>query len=241
MKKGFTLIELLGVLILLAVIALITFPIIDKVLTNSKEEAYQRQKDNIIEAARIYVTTNGNYNTNQAQLSFQTLIDAGVLKYGEILDPRDSSKEMPGCVLYNWNESKNQYIFEYDEECIATTPVECFTYQSYETGVEITNYDEICGGYDVFIPNIIDGKKVLSISDYAFSSKKLTSVKFSDNLVSIGKKSFSGNGLTKLDLSNLANIKTISYDAFACNSSITSSNFTGIGSFVYSYFNFSCY
>ena len=110
-KNAFTLIELLGVLLLLAVIALITFPIIDNTLTNSRNEAYERQKDNIIEAARMYVTENGNYNTSQKQLSFQTLIDAGFLKDGEILDPRDSSKTMPGCILYNWSDSKNQYIY----------------------------------------------------------------------------------------------------------------------------------
>ena len=74
-NKAFTLIELLGVLILLAVIALITFPIIDKVLSNAKNEAYERQKENIIEAARMYVTTNGNYSTSQKQLNFQTLIN----------------------------------------------------------------------------------------------------------------------------------------------------------------------
>ena len=119
---AFTLIELLGVLILLAVIALITFPIIDKILSNAKNEAYERQKDSIIEAARLYVTTNGNYSTRQTQLSFQTLIDSGYLKEGEILDPRDSSKEMPGCVLYNWSESKNQYLFEYSEDCAIGTP-----------------------------------------------------------------------------------------------------------------------
>ena len=115
-KNAFTLIELLGVLLLLAIIALITFPIIDK-----KEEAYNRQKDNIIEAARLYVTENGNYDTNQKQLSFQTLIDAGFLKDGDILDPRDSSKTMLGCILYNWSNSKNQYIYEYSEECSLST------------------------------------------------------------------------------------------------------------------------
>ena len=143
MKKGFTLIELLGVLILLAVIALITFPIIDKVLSNAKNEAYERQKDSIIEAARLYVTTNGNYSTSQTQLNFQTLIDAGFLKEGEILDPRDSNKEMPGCIVYNWSESKNQYIFEYSEDCVVATPAECFTYEDI-TLVESfdINYDE---------------------------------------------------------------------------------------------------
>ena len=116
-KNAFTLIELLGVLLLLAVIALITFPIIDKTLTSAKEEAYDRQKDNIIEAARLYVTENGDYDTNQKQLSFQTLIDSGFLKDGDILDPRDSSKTMPGCIIYNWSNSDNQYIYEYSEEC----------------------------------------------------------------------------------------------------------------------------
>ena len=142
-KKGFTLIELLGVLILLAVIALITFPIIDKILSNAKNEAYERQKDSIIEAARMYVTTNGNYSTNQTQLSFQTLIDSGYLKEGEILDPRDSSKEMPGCVIYNWDESKNQYIFEYSEDCAVATPSECFKYREYTIAESFDiNHDE---------------------------------------------------------------------------------------------------
>ena len=122
-KNAFTLIELLGVLLLLAIIALITFPIIDKTLTSAKEEAYNRQKDNIIEAARLYVTQNGNYNASKKQLSFQTLIDAGFLKDGEILDPRDSSKNMPGCIIYNWSNSDNQYIYEYSEECKITYAV----------------------------------------------------------------------------------------------------------------------
>ncbi len=116
-KNAFTLIELLGVLLLLAVIALITFPIIDNTLTNSRNEAYERQKDNIIEAARMYVTENGNYDTDIKSLDFQTLINAGYLKDGDILDPRDSSKKMPGCIVYNWSNSKNQYIYEYSEEC----------------------------------------------------------------------------------------------------------------------------
>ena len=169
--NGFTLIELLGVLILLAVIALITYPIIDKVLSNAKNQAYERQKDSIIEAARLYVTTNGNYSTSQTQLSFQTLIDSGYLKEGEILDPRDSSKEMPGCVIYNWNESKNQYMFEYSEDCIVTTSAECFTYQDYEDGIEITGYDNKCGGMDVVLPESIDGKNIVSIGEAAFGHK----------------------------------------------------------------------
>ena len=307
MKKGFTLIELLGVLILLAVIALITFPIIDKVLSNAKNEAYERQKDSILEAARLYVTENGNYSTSQTQLSFQTLIDAGFLKEGEILDPRDSSKEMPGCVIYNWNESKNQYIFEYDENCVVATSAECFTYgdctfaESFDinydecvtymtnldwayssdeidlyckgegidghtmkvdiiedyldinelktynvitnvvetTGIEITGYDEICGGYDIVIPDVINGKKVLSIYMRAFGQKELTSVILSKNIENIGMFAFSWNNLTKINLSKLTNIKYIDQTAF-CDNKITNDNFVGINGYTFDYFDESC-
>jgi len=44
-QKGFTLIELLTVIALLAVIAGITFPIIQDALKTSKEKAYQEQVD----------------------------------------------------------------------------------------------------------------------------------------------------------------------------------------------------
>ncbi len=307
-KNAFTLIELLGVLILLAVIALITFPIIDKVLSNAKNEAYERQKENIIEAARMYVTTNGNYSTSQKQLNFQTLIDAGFLKEGEILDPRDSSKEMPGCVIYNWSESKNQYMFEYSEDCTIGTPAECFTYTdttlvdsfniNYDAcvtyvnnlnwgfsteeidlyckgesvdrynmkddinngnldinelksnnvitnvvetnGIEITGYDNSCGGMDVVIPNNIDGKKVLSIGKDSFFNKELTNVVFSNSIVVIDGYAFSSNKLKKLDLSNLVNIEYISNFAFICNGPIFPDNFIGIKEYVYNYFIFNC-
>ena len=164
-KNAFTLIELLGVLLLLAIIALITFPIIDKTLTSAKEEAYNRQKDNIIEAARLYVTENGNYDTNQKQLSFQTLIDAGFLKDGDILDPRDSSKTMPGCILYNWSNSSNQYIYEYSEECILTEPSEpesvSFAEDSWETIAENVKN----GNASAY--NVGDTKEVTLTGDWA--------------------------------------------------------------------------
>ena len=165
-KNAFTLIELLGVLLLLAIIALITFPIIDKTLTSAKEEAYNRQKDNIIEAARMYVTENGNYDTNQKQLSFQTLIDAGFLKDGDILDPRDSNKKMPGCILYNWSNSSNQYIYEYSEECILTEPSipesVSFAKDSWETIAAIVKAGKAEETY-----NVGDEKEVTLAGTYA--------------------------------------------------------------------------
>ena len=55
---GFTLVELIGVIIILGVIALITFPIIDKTIKNSKQQALERIIDNIEESAYRYSVEN---------------------------------------------------------------------------------------------------------------------------------------------------------------------------------------
>lgn len=52
MNKGFTLVELLGVIIVLTVISLITIPLIDNTLKDSKEKVYNTQINNIALAAK---------------------------------------------------------------------------------------------------------------------------------------------------------------------------------------------
>lgn len=54
MNKAFTLIELLGVIIILAIIALITTPIITTVLKDNKESADVVTVESIIKAAKNY-------------------------------------------------------------------------------------------------------------------------------------------------------------------------------------------
>ena len=58
MKKGFTLVELLAVIIILGVIALITFPVIDNSIKKSKEESLQRTIDAIEQASYEYSVDN---------------------------------------------------------------------------------------------------------------------------------------------------------------------------------------
>ena len=54
MKKGFTLIELLAVIIILAVIALITTPVVLNVVEKSKKEALKDSAYGLINSARFY-------------------------------------------------------------------------------------------------------------------------------------------------------------------------------------------
>lgn len=57
-KKGFTLIELLAIIVILAVIALITTPIILNVVENSRKNAAVDKAYGVIEAVRLAYTQN---------------------------------------------------------------------------------------------------------------------------------------------------------------------------------------
>ncbi|MDD3453816.1 MAG: prepilin-type N-terminal cleavage/methylation domain-containing protein, partial [Bacilli bacterium] len=57
MKKGFTLVELLAVIVILAVIALISVPIILGIIEKSKKGATEDSAYGILEAANLYYAT----------------------------------------------------------------------------------------------------------------------------------------------------------------------------------------
>lgn len=84
---------------------------------------------------------------------------------------------------------------------------EFVTFEGSKAGtVIITDY--IGDATDVVIPNRLRGKKVISIDDNAFKNKNITSVKFNDNIISIGVNSFQNcDKLTKVDMgTSLENI-----------------------------------
>ena len=56
-KKGFTLIELLAVIIILAVIALITVPIVLNIIEKSRKQAFLNSAYSIMETAQTYYAT----------------------------------------------------------------------------------------------------------------------------------------------------------------------------------------
>lgn len=54
MKKGFTLIELLAVIVILAVVLLISTPIVLNIIENAKKNIFESSIKNIEKAAKIY-------------------------------------------------------------------------------------------------------------------------------------------------------------------------------------------
>ena len=71
---GFTLVELLAVIIILGIIALITFPIVDKSIENSKQAALEQTIDSILDAAHNYSSQNNiGYSTEENKLALDEL------------------------------------------------------------------------------------------------------------------------------------------------------------------------
>ena len=117
MKRAFTLIELLAVITILGIVALITYPIIDKSIQKSKEKALEQTINNIERAAYSYsVEYDLGYSTEQKALQLYELSSTGFITNKEHINPV-TGEELQGCVLYRWDENKTQYEFKYSEPC----------------------------------------------------------------------------------------------------------------------------
>ena len=120
-QKGFTLIELLTVIALLAVIAGITFPIIQDALKTSKEKAYQEQVDTLKNATERWGTDNlkslPTENNKCVCKSISDLQTDGYLtSTKEIKDPRDN-QIMSGSVKITYDATHKQYKYDYVTSC----------------------------------------------------------------------------------------------------------------------------
>lgn len=86
MKKGFTLIEMLGIITVLAVILLVTFPIMNKSLKKMKENTTDNFENNLKISAETYIELNrDNYENidvpgTEIAFTIQDLYDANLLK-----------------------------------------------------------------------------------------------------------------------------------------------------------------
>ena len=58
MKDGFTLIEILAVIILLSILALVTYPIINGIINDSRKDLYDKQLDELERYTRTWISEN---------------------------------------------------------------------------------------------------------------------------------------------------------------------------------------
>ena len=125
-KKGFTLIEILAIIILLSVIALITYPIINNLITDSKDELYDKQISELVRLSNTWTTKNikklkmtDGYTYN---LSFEELYEQGFVSDKQVKNPK-TGENLPGCMKITFNSTNNGYDVSYDEGCTSSGEV----------------------------------------------------------------------------------------------------------------------
>ncbi|MDD4733405.1 MAG: prepilin-type N-terminal cleavage/methylation domain-containing protein [Bacilli bacterium] len=108
-KRGFTLIELLAVIVILAIIMLITVPIITNMVSDIKIRAYIQNEQAVIKATKLYLSKNSDYLPieigDTAEVSVVDLKNSDYLK--ELKDPNNSSKECGGYILVTKTQNNN--------------------------------------------------------------------------------------------------------------------------------------
>lgn len=109
-KKGFTLVELLAVIAILAILATITLFATGNILSTSRENLSDTQKESLERAAKIYYLEEG-MDSNEECVNISTLIEKGYIEESEVKDPKDKT-EMTGSVLITYESDKYTYTYQ---------------------------------------------------------------------------------------------------------------------------------
>ena len=141
-KKGFTLIEIIAIIILLSVIALITYPVINNLISDSKDELYDKQISELVRLSNTWVTKNitklktiDGYTYN---LSFDELYEQGFVSDEQVKNPKTGQK-LSGCMKVTYNPSNNGYNVIYDEGCTSSGEVRELTLGEKVLGTNNSN------------------------------------------------------------------------------------------------------
>lgn len=143
MKKGFTLIELLSVIVIIAIVSLITFPMISTYLKKSRETLYDVQIEDIKKSTEKWATDNINlldkYHINDTYVPLELIQDLGYLEKDDVINP-NNKEVMEGCISIIYSSDTKNYNYSYEEKtCLAMAEATNKAYVIYE-------FDEVTGG-----------------------------------------------------------------------------------------------
>lgn len=118
-KKGFTLVELLAVIILLAIIAVISFAVVTDRIKDSRQRLYNVLVHDLEKAGEDYMLDNSNidkYHLNTLCVSIQQLQEKNYLTKDSIVNPM-TKQDMQGYIKIQYDTTVNQYKYTYIDEC----------------------------------------------------------------------------------------------------------------------------
>ena len=112
-KKGFTLVELLAVIVILALIALIAYPNVTKIISGAKENTNKIQMSALNQAMDTYIARHAAELGDSEIVCLSDLKKDGLLdKDAKIVNPEDDS-EYVGYFTLTWDATYNQYTYTY--------------------------------------------------------------------------------------------------------------------------------
>ncbi len=116
-KKGFTLMEIMTVIIILAVIATISFPLINNLMKQSKQSLYETQIKLVEDAAKKMTLEDTSLlnKTTSSCINIESIIKSGQIDSDEIIDPRNN-EPITGSVVVTFDSDYNQYDYKYSSD-----------------------------------------------------------------------------------------------------------------------------
>lgn len=118
-NNGFTLAELLGVITLLAIIAAITYPILNGAFKDSTSNLSSEQIESLENVARIWATKNSDELKEEEPryVTIEELKRSGLIENKEIIDISDK-EELKGCIKIYYENNKYNYKYDIYEDVI---------------------------------------------------------------------------------------------------------------------------
>ncbi len=123
-NKGFTLAELLVTIMVLGLVATLTIPMITGFINTTKDQACEKQKDMILNAAERYVNDNAStfkLDDNMCEgkgITIQLLQSEGYLNSDNLKNPKTKELINPEeiCVTVEEDTNYNQYKYSIEGE-----------------------------------------------------------------------------------------------------------------------------
>lgn len=113
MRRGFTLVELIVVIVILGLLALVSFPAVTKVIDDSKNDAYSDQVKVIEKSAKAWGVEHPTLlpSSGCVKVKVSTLVSNGYISSGTPKNPKNNT-DMNGAVKISLIDSKYNYVYE---------------------------------------------------------------------------------------------------------------------------------